>query len=224
MARTTNPVTARGGRRALLAGTAAAMLTVGSAPAAFAHDSVVDANPGIDETVSEFPTELVLEFSGQPKEDFNTVALSRVEDGEVVFSGEPEVNDREVSIDIPSDVDAKPGQYRIGYQITSSDGHATKGTTSFTFTPAQAAGESAPGSEAAENGQATENTDGASASEEAENETGSGYAWLWMLLAVLLLGGIAIAALSRRQRNDDANQRVRDMEELDDDADTTGRA
>ena len=54
--------------RTLLAGTAAAMLAVGTAPAAFAHDSVISARPGIDETVTEFPTELVLEFSGQPKD------------------------------------------------------------------------------------------------------------------------------------------------------------
>ena len=197
------------------------MLAVGTAPAAFAHDSVITARPGMDETVTEFPTEIVLEFSGQPKEDFNTVALSRVADDEVLFSGEPEVNDREVSIDVPADVDAQPGEYRIGYQITSSDGHATKGTTSFTFQPTEAAGEStAPGSESAQGEQGAGEADATSASEEAQEESGSGYTWLWLLLGALLLGGVVIAALSRRQRNDDATQRVRDLDELDGEAET----
>ena len=213
MARTMNSATIR----TLLAGTAAAMLAVGTAPVALAHDSVIDARPGIEETVSEFPTELVLEFSAQPKEDFNTVALSRVSDDEVLFSGEPEVNDREVSIAVPDDVDAQPGEYRIGYQITSSDGHATKGQTTFTFTPAQAAGEStAPGSESAQGEDDEREADATSASDEADKDAGSGYTWLWLLLGALFLGGVVIMALSRRRQNEDATQRVRDMDELDD--------
>lgn len=218
MARSTNIGTAR----VALAGAAAAALAIGSAPLASAHDSVISARPGIDETVTEFPTELVLEFSGQPKEDFNTVALSRVADGEVLFSGEPEVNDREISIAVPSDVDAQPGEYRIGYQITSSDGHATKGTTSFTFASAEATGETtAPGSESAGSGQG-EGDEATSISDEAD-ETGSSYTWLWLLLGALFFGGVVIAALSRRQRNEDAGQRVRDMGGLDDE-DGTNRA
>lgn len=204
--------------RALLAGSATALLAIGSAPIASAHDSVVDATPGIDATVTEFPTEIVLEFSGLPKDDFNTIALSRIADNEVVFSGEPEINEREVSIALPDDIDAQPGEYRIGYQITSSDGHATKGMTSFTFEPAGAAGENtAPGGEAAQSDQETGEADTDQTSDEAEQETGSGYNWLWMLLGALLLGGVGIAALSRRQRHDDANQRVRDMGSLDED-------
>ena len=210
--------------RTLLAGTAAAILAVGTAPMAFAHDSVIDARPGIDETVKEFPAELVLEFSAQPKEDFNTVALSRVSDDEVLFSGEPEVNDREVSIAVPDDVDAQPGEYRIGYQITSSDGHATKGQTTFTFTPAQAAGESAAqGSESAQGGDSEGEADAASTSDEAENDAASGYTWLWLLLGALFLGGVVIAALSRRRQNEDATQRVRDMDELDEGEESAGR-
>lgn len=213
MARTKNAGTAR----ALFAGAAAAALTLGGAPLASAHDSVISARPGIDEVVSEFPAELVLEFSAQPKDDFNTVALSRVADEEVLFSGEPEVHDREISIAVPADIDAQPGQYRIGYQITSSDGHATKGTTSFTFSPEQTTGDTAaPGAESAQGGQGEKGSDATSISDEAESETGSGYTWLWLLLGALLFGGVVIAALSRRQRNDDANQRVRDMDGLDD--------
>lgn len=218
MARTKNAGTAR----AMFAGAVAAALALGTTPLASAHDSVISARPGIDETVEDFPTEIVLEFSGQPKEDFNTVALSRVADGEVLFSGEPEVNDREISIAVPSDVDAHPGEYRIGYQITSSDGHATKGTTSFTFASAEATGETtAPGSESAGSGQG-EGDEATSISDEAD-ETGSDYTWLWLLLGALFFGGVVIAALSRRQRNEDAGQRVRDMDGLDDE-DGTHRA
>ncbi|WP_087118050.1 copper resistance CopC family protein [Corynebacterium urinipleomorphum] len=218
MARTRIPRTAR----AVFAGAAAAALALGTAPLASAHDSVISAQPGIDETVDEFPSELVLEFSGQPKEDFNTVALSRVADGEVLFSGEPEVNDREISIAVPSGIDTQPGEYRIGYQITSSDGHATKGTTSFTFASAQATGETtAPGGESAGSGKG-EGDEATSISDEAD-ETGSGYTWLWLLLGALFFSGVVIAALSRRQRNGDAGQRLRDMDGLDGE-DGDGRA
>lgn len=213
MARTKNAGTVR----ALFAGAAAAALALGSAPLASAHDSVISARPGIEEVVSEFPTELVLEFSAQPKEDFNTVALSRVADEEVVFSGEPEVHDREISIAVPSDIDAQPGKYRIGYQITSSDGHATKGTTSFTYAPEQAAGDAAaPGTASPQGEGPGGEADAASTSDEAQNESEAGYTWLWLLLGALLFGGVVIAALSRRQRNEDAGQRVRDMDGLDD--------
>ena len=177
--------------RTLLAGTAAAILAVGTAPMAFAHDSVIDARPGIDETVKEFPAELVLEFSAQPKEDFNTVALSRVSDDEVLFSGEPEVNDREVSIAVPDDVDAQPGEYRIGYQITSSDGHATKGMTSFTYAPAEETGQPATASQQDEAQQEQQ---------QQEEQPGRNLTWLWALIGVLVVGGAAAAAIARTGR------------------------
>lgn len=110
-------------------------LTAGTASLAAAHDAVVGGSPANGAVVEQFPSRLELEFSGQPKEGFNTFALSHVtgSGSEVLYSGEPTVNGRKVLLELPDGLDAGPGEYRIGFQIISSDGHTTKGMTSFTY-------------------------------------------------------------------------------------------
>lgn len=197
----------RQGTAACLSLATACALTVTAAPFAAAHDTVIKATPGIEETVDTFPEELVLEFSGTPKPDFNTLALSRIADDEVLFSGTPDIDGRNVSIDVPGDVEAEPGEYRIGFQITSSDGHATKGMTTFTFDPdgSLVAQETSDDNKSQVSGdELTQNSD--------EVTGGENYTWLWLLLGVLLLGGVAIAALGRRQQHANADKRIRDLD------------
>ncbi len=198
-------------RRSMALIVAAPALALAAAPLTHAHDSVVSATPGIEETVTEFPEELTLEFSGNPKPDFNTFALSRISDDEVLFSGEPEVDGRNVSIDVPDGLNPEPGDYRIGFQITSSDGHATKGMTQFTYAP--------------DGMQAAQETEDATVHQEDSSEVGSdetsqnsdevtdgGYTWLWLLMGVLLLGGVGIAAMGKRQQHKKADKRIRDLD------------
>lgn len=123
-----------GVRRGGVAAVAAAVSVVAVAPA-FAHDSVIGSDPDNGGVVLEFPDKITLEFSGEVEDGFNTVALSRQSDGqtEVLYSGEPEVDGRFVTLELPDDLDAQPGDYKVGFQIVSSDGHSTKGMTSFTL-------------------------------------------------------------------------------------------
>ncbi|STC70588.1 copper resistance CopC family protein [Corynebacterium pilosum] len=124
----------RSTRRALAA-TSTGMLLAASAlcgPVAVAHDSVIGGSPHNEEVVDTFPDTITLEFSGYVKDDFNTFAISDADTQEVLFSGEPTVEGRDVSLEVPEDIDPGPGNYRIGFQITSSDGHATRGMTTFT--------------------------------------------------------------------------------------------
>lgn len=100
------------------------------APQATAHDVVVESNPADGAVIKEFPENIVLEFSGEPREGFNTIAVTD-SSGEIVFEGEPELDGRVLTIDVPGDVDAADGTYSVGYQITSSDGHATRGGLEF---------------------------------------------------------------------------------------------
>lgn len=100
------------------------------APQATAHDVVVESNPADGAVIKEFPENIVLEFSGEPREGFNTIAVTD-SSGEIVFEGEPEIDGRVLTIDVPGDVDAADGTYSVGYQITSSDGHATRGGLEF---------------------------------------------------------------------------------------------
>ncbi|MBC3185433.1 copper resistance protein CopC [Corynebacterium sp. zg-331] len=116
--------------------TTAAVLCVGAAgmmmpEAAHAHDSVTEASPEDGGVVTEFPREIILTFSGVPKDTFNTFAVSDSDSGEVLFSQEPRLDGRKVSVTVPEDIHPGLGRYTVGFQITSSDGHATRGKTTF---------------------------------------------------------------------------------------------
>ena len=187
-------------KKKLAAAMAAAILSVAGAPAALAHDSVIDADPGVDAIVTEFPTELVLVFSGIPRDGFNTIALSRMDTNEVLFSGEPTVDRQNVSIDVPEGLDPEPGQYRIGFQITSSDGHATKGMTQFTYQPPGTTVEA----EASDEGEGK--PDKAQQNADETQDIIGGYIWVWILLGVVLVGGAVIALLGQRQRDGQRNE------------------
>ncbi|WP_370625774.1 copper resistance CopC family protein [Corynebacterium sp. TAE3-ERU16] len=99
---------------------------------AVAHDVVLDSTPADGATVDEFPREIVLEFSGIPRDSFNTVAVSDTDTSTVLFSDEPALDNQVVSVTVPEDIHPGPGHYTVGFQITSSDGHATRGRTTFT--------------------------------------------------------------------------------------------
>ncbi|AHW64063.1 Putative membrane protein [Corynebacterium glyciniphilum AJ 3170] len=124
---------------------AAAPVVVGAGPSlglpeASAHDVMVGSTPEQDSTISDAPDAIELEFSGIPRDDFNTVALSR--DGEVLVTDEPTIDGHSLTLDVPDDVEMSDGEYTVGYQITSSDGHATRGSYVFTLAADGGAAES----------------------------------------------------------------------------------
>ena len=77
---------------------------------AHAHDAVVGGSPADGEVLASAPTTVTLEFSG-----------------------EPTVDGRNVTLAIPKTTTLTPDEYTIGFQITSSDGHSTRGKTTFTI-------------------------------------------------------------------------------------------
>lgn len=99
---------------------------------ASAHDVVVGGAPRDGEVLTEAPSKIVLEFSGEPKSGFNTLAVTD-STGRVLFRGEPTVEGRNVTLDVPGDIEFSSGEYTIGFQITSSDGHSTRGKTTFSI-------------------------------------------------------------------------------------------
>lgn len=103
--------------------------TTSSTSIASAHDAVIKASPDVDSTIEELPKQISLTFSGIPQDGFNTIALSR--EGTVLTRETPKQDERVLSIDVPGDIDSAPGTYTVGYQITSSDGHATRGSYKF---------------------------------------------------------------------------------------------
>ncbi len=186
----------RSTRRALAA-TSAGMLVAAAAlcgPVAVAHDSVIGGSPHNEEVVDTFPDTITLEFSGYVKDDFNTFAISDADTQEVLFSGEPTVEGRDVSLEVPEDIDPGPGNYRIGFQITSSDGHATRGMTTFTV-----AGEQESDGAQADNPEADE----AQESAESTTQESSSTPWGWIIgggLVVLVIIGALIAVAGKRSK------------------------
>lgn len=158
----------------------------GGLPVASAHDAMVGATPEPDSTVSEAPTSIELEFSGIPQDNFNTVALSR--GGDVVHTGEPTVNGRMLTLDIPDDVDMEDGTYTVGYQITSSDGHATRGDYTFNLGEASATGTS-------EDSTASDSSD---ASDETQDDGLPGWViTLGSIAGVIVVLGALVVAIAR---------------------------
>lgn len=189
-----------------------AMLSLGPAtghdltPPAWAHDSVIGGNIESGEVIQEMPEKLVLEFSGQPKEGFNSMALTR-DGGEVVFSGEPRVEDRNISIDVPADVELSPGEYLIGYQITSSDGHATRGGISFELAGSGVQEHSAEAPHSTTDGAADDSAEPAGALEDL-----GPFKWLIALGAILAIGAVGVVLLAKRSMVDDITDKNRATE------------
>lgn len=155
----------------------------GGLPVASAHDAMVGATPEPDSTVAEAPTSIELEFSGIPQDTFNTVALSR--DGDVVHTGEPTIDGRMLTLDIPDNVDMEDGTYTVGYQITSSDGHATRGDYTFNLGEASATGTS-------------EDSDASDVSDEAQDDGLPGWAiTLGSIAGVIVVLGALVVAIAR---------------------------
>ena len=185
----------RGGVVAAIAAT-----TVLYAAPAFAHDSVIGSNPEDGAVISQFPDTVLLEFSGEVQDGFSTVAISREADGsaEVIYSGEPEIDGRNVTLDLPADLAPEAGDYKVGYQIVSSDGHATKGMTSFTFDPAgesEAATDQEKGQEKSEQKGAAEETE-----ESSENATDSSSLLKTFLIAFVVALGVIVAGRALMNR------------------------
>lgn len=180
---------------ALAAAGAVAGLAAIGAPTALAHDSVIGGDPENASVVSVFPDSITLEFSGQPKEGFNTVALSRISDGEILFTGEPELNERLVTVDVPAEVEenAEPGEYQVGFQIISSDGHSTKGRTTFTYEPTAEAD-----SESTGDGDAT--VDAASEDAATQDSGMSAGVLIGTIVAVVAVLGVGIVLIGRKNK------------------------
>ncbi|GAB2498362.1 hypothetical protein CATRI_07310 [Corynebacterium atrinae] len=162
---------------------ATGLLTVG-APAAFAHDSVIGGDPANGTVLEQFPDKVTLEFSGNIKDDFNTFAISNVESGDILFTGEPTTDGRFATLELPASLDAGDGEYRIGFQITSSDGHSTRGMTTFSV------GE-----------EGTAETTSAVVDSEEPEETGLGKWLIAGLGAIALLGVITMVIFKGRNNN-----------------------
>ncbi|UQV59400.1 copper resistance CopC family protein [Corynebacterium propinquum] len=191
--------------RRIGAGLATATLSAAAlwsfAPQASAHDVVVDSNPADGSVVEEFPDSIVLEFSGEPREGFNTVAVSNAS-GETIFDAEPDLDGRVLTVDVPDNLVTPDGTYSVGYQITSSDGHATRGGLEFSVGNGGGTASSASADSQPDNNDSAE-ADTSDAVENAEDSQGAGAASIVIAIGAIAAAiGVIVLLVQKRKRFD----------------------
>ncbi|WP_306507400.1 copper resistance protein CopC [Corynebacterium sp. YSMAA1_1_D6] len=183
---------------AFAAGATGLMIAM-SAPLALAHDSVVGGNVVSDAPLEEFPREITLEFSGIPKETFNTFAVSDQDSGKVLFDGTPTIDGRDLTVEVPQDVQPGAGDYQVGFRITSSDGHSTVGSVEFSV----AGGEDTDGASDSEGAGGADDTaadSDASSSDGVLDSLPTAAKWIIGIGAVLVIAAVVVAFGAKTRR------------------------
>lgn len=168
---------------ALVGGTglAAAVPGVLMAPAAAAHSVLVSVDPADGSELANSPEQVVLTFNEEVNQNFATVAVTAGEGSPNQVSGEPTVSGETVTAQVEN---LEPGNYTIGYRVTSADGHVVSGSSVFSVVDSGAA--EADGADSAE-GQPSE-----ADAEASDSGDGSGInpaIWVVGGIAVVLIGG-----------------------------------
>ena len=196
-----------------------ALLVLVAPLSASAHDALVDADPAPDSAVETLPEQIRLTFSAAVQPEGRTAVEVLDESGASVVEGEPVVDGAVVTQALQDGGAA--GEYRVIWQITSSDGHLTSEEYVFTVT---VGAEPAPGADEADEPGEADAADASDASAEepaeapsdedadaadADDTTGTpadgdsflrNLPWIIGLLVLALLGGALIAVLVRRAR------------------------
>ncbi|MGW5050837.1 copper resistance CopC family protein [Actinokineospora sp. NPDC004072] len=153
---------------------------IGTAGPAFAHNQLVSSTPADKASVDTGPQSIELTFDQavQGSKELNTVVV--VGPGDTQWQGgAPTVNGNKVTVPVRELGPA--GEYRVGYQILSADGHPVRGELRFTLTTA---GNGTPAEVAAP-----------PAAEEPATEDGGVPVWVWIGGAVILVAVGVVAAM-----------------------------
>ena len=104
-------------------------LSLGVAPTAHAHNTLVSSSPEDGATLDSLPEKVVLTFNAEVLEGGNGIVVTGP-DGTNYASGDVVIDGVEASIDL--EPLTQPGEYTVEYRIISADGHPLSDT--FTFT------------------------------------------------------------------------------------------
>jgi copper resistance protein C len=121
-------------KRALIAFLiAGAAVLVTAAPAA-AHNALISSDPKDKSSLEAGPSSVTLTFDQdvQGGEGINTISVVDANGGRYEVAGDPTIKDNAVSAKV--NALGKAGQYKIGYRILSADGHPVSGELTFTLT------------------------------------------------------------------------------------------
>ncbi|MGI9004465.1 MAG: copper resistance CopC family protein [Pseudonocardia sp.] len=161
-------------------------LLAGTAPA-FAHARLLSSDPADGASLSTAPERVSLTFNENMQPGFTTLTVIGP-DGGAYQSGEVTADGAVVSIAVAPLGPA--GRYEIGYRVVSEDGHPVTGSVGFTLTT------SGPGAAAAPPPTTDTAPPASVAAPELDPNGGGGVpVWLWIVGAIVLVGGGIVAAL-----------------------------
>ncbi|WP_433681744.1 copper resistance CopC family protein [Nocardia sp. CA-119907] len=174
--------------RRLIAGFVAGLLLVGAgvlaAGTAAAHSSPVSSVPADGASVETGPERVSITFNEPLQTSFPALTVVGP-DGNLWSKGDPTVDGPTVSVAVGEL--GPTGVYKIGYRVTSADGHPVKGELTFTLTKA---GNGTPGPKAN-----SQNSSGD------KGDSDGIPLWVFIVGAVVLFGGgLAFALFGGRGR------------------------
>lgn len=185
----------------------AAALVVASgllaAPPASAHNVVVSTVPAAGATVTELPTEVVLNFEEAPLPG-GTAIIVRDPAGNLVTASKAVIDGAMASVQLETLTVA--GKYGVSYRSASDDGHTITGSFAFTVpeslipnaTPIETPTPTPTGSASASGAASGSPSATASPAPEASGSGGGALPWLLGGLAVLVVAGVAVVLVRRR--------------------------
>ena len=190
----------RAAAAALAALLSACLVLAFSASPALAHDSLKRSSPAKDAEVATLE-KIELEFTASVK--FPFVVLHDAA-GKQLPLGEPELDGPVVTAGVTQPV--APGSYTIAWRVVSSDGHPIEGEVPFTVQGSPSDASAAPSSTgeaaAAPSTDATAGQQGDAAA--AADATAGVPAWIWAVLAVLVVLGVLVWLRTARRAPEEA--------------------
>lgn len=174
------PVTVRRHLVRMVAGTLVALVAlVVTAPAAAAHNVLIDSDPPAGAVLDTQPAAVTLTFD-QAIKNLGQALEVIGPNGNSFVAGPPEI----IGAVISAPIEAGPaGEYRVSYRIVSADGHPVQDQYTYTLTEAGA-------------GPAT-----GTPVEQRETDNGAAVLWLWISIGVVVvaMAGIAVGITLRRR-------------------------
>ncbi|WP_394614699.1 copper resistance CopC family protein [Lentzea sp. JNUCC 0626] len=165
-------------KRALIAFLFAGAAVLATAAPAAAHNALIGSDPKDKTSLEVGPEMVTLTFDQdvQGGQGINEITVVDSTGGHYEVDGDPTIKDTAVSARV--NALGKAGEYKIGYRILSADGHPVSGELTFTLTKDGTGTPTAP------------------VSAEAPSDSGGGLPiWVWIVGAVVLLGGGVFFAL-----------------------------
>nr|WP_280267620.1 copper resistance protein CopC [Nocardia wallacei] len=165
---------------ALVSGLLLGGLAIVAAGPAAAHSSVVATDPADGAQIDASPARVSVTFNENLQPNFPSLTVVGP-DGNRWDKGQPVIDGPTASVEVGELGPA--GRYTIAYRVTSADGHPVSGTRTFTLTKP---GNGAPGAKADPAGEAD------------DNGSGGIPVWVFVVAAVVVLGGVLAVVLLGR--------------------------